>query len=168
MVYRRAAFYSVVEEAVQNCVQEAPSVVAVPTKLFDAPSFNVPVAIFVKHEVERNSIDKTKMKERFVKLAEDVVEKKIQIEDRIPTKGNDLVRSPSPPTDVAKDKKPTRRRTVQQRLRTSQNKAVNAHVFRQEEALVSTIDVITTPTPQSHKRTTSESGLKVLVAMYSK
>lgn len=39
-------------------------------------SFIVPGAIFVKHEVQRNSFAKVQMEERFVKLPEAVQEKR--------------------------------------------------------------------------------------------
>lgn len=62
-----------------------PSVDAAATKLIDAPSFSVPVAEFIKHEIEKKSVDKSKMEKRFVKLAKAFEEQKIKIEDEIPT-----------------------------------------------------------------------------------
>lgn len=79
------------EVAVHMPVPEPTSVDGIATKLVDAPSFTVPLPIIVKHEVEENSFDKAKMKERFVKLAYAVEEMEIKI-DRIPTKIIDSVR----------------------------------------------------------------------------
>lgn len=51
--FESAAFYSAVEQAVQRCVPEPLSVDTVATGMVDAPSFTVPVAKLVKHEVEK-------------------------------------------------------------------------------------------------------------------
>lgn len=61
--------------------------------------------MFVKHEVEKSTLDMAKMEERFVKLAETVEERKIKIEDGILTNRTDLARFPSPTTDTSGDRK---------------------------------------------------------------
>lgn len=58
---RSAAYYSAVEEAVQECKPASPILDAVEAKLVEAPSFMVPVGKFVKHRGKENSVDKTKM-----------------------------------------------------------------------------------------------------------
>lgn len=75
------------------------------TTLVDGHSFTVLAARIVKHEVEKRSRDKAKMEERFVKLAEAVEEKKIQMINGILTKRFDPSRFASPSTDISEDKK---------------------------------------------------------------
>lgn len=73
-------------------------------KLFEAPTLTVLVAKFVKHKVEKNALDKTKMKKRFVKLAEAFANKDIKVEDGIPTISIDAARSLNPPTDISENR----------------------------------------------------------------
>lgn len=75
------------------------------TNLVDASSFTVPVAMFDKYEVEKNSLGKVKMERRFVKLPETVMERKIKKEDGIQTGIINLAISPGHPTDISDDKK---------------------------------------------------------------
>lgn len=56
------------EEAVQKRAPEPPSVDSVAAKLVDAPFSTVPVTEFLEQKVEKNSLDKKKMKRRFAKL----------------------------------------------------------------------------------------------------
>lgn len=93
--FRSAGFYSEVANAVHNCVSEPPSVDVVSAKLVDSHSFTVPPETFVKQEVEKNSLDKSKMERRFVKIGEVVEEKNNKVENQIPTKRVDTARSPS-------------------------------------------------------------------------
>lgn len=81
-----ATSYSALEEAVFKCVAKPLSGAAVASKLVDALSFAVPVAKYVKQEVEKNSVDKAEMEKRFVKLAEAADEKKHYVEDGVPTR----------------------------------------------------------------------------------
>lgn len=69
---RSATFYSVVQEAVHECLAESKSVAAVTTRVIDAPAFTVLVDKLAKHEVEKGSSHKTKMEKRFDKLVEAV------------------------------------------------------------------------------------------------
>lgn len=100
--FRSTALYSVVNEAVHKSVPKSPTVDAVATKLVDGPS-KVPIAKFVKREVEKNSLDKAMMERQFVKFAKAAEEKKSKAENRITTKTIDTARSTSPPTDMSDD-----------------------------------------------------------------
>lgn len=82
--------------AVKRCVPESPIVDAAAAKLVDDSFFTVLVANFAKHEVKKNFLDKAQIEKRFVKTAEDVAEKKIKVEEGIPTRNIDLARSLSP------------------------------------------------------------------------
>lgn len=84
--FRKAAFYSAVQEAVQKCVPEHPSVDAAGAKSVDAPSFTVPMVEFVKHEDEKNYLDDIRMEERFLKLAEAVEKRRVGVENGVLTK----------------------------------------------------------------------------------
>lgn len=57
---RVATFYSAAEDTAHKYVPEPPSGDIVAVKLFDASSITVPVAKFVKHELEKNFFDKFK------------------------------------------------------------------------------------------------------------
>lgn len=94
--FQSATLYSAAEEAVQKCAPEPPCLEAVAAKFADALSFTLPVAKFVKDEVEKNSLNKGRTEEQFVKLAEVVENYKIKIEDGILTKPVDAARSPKP------------------------------------------------------------------------
>lgn len=93
--FRSAALYSSVKEVVQKPVPEPPSIDTVMEKLVDDPSFTVPVAKLVKHEVQRNYVDKAKMENPFARLTEAVQEKNMKTEHEIPAK-NRLGSIPSP------------------------------------------------------------------------
>lgn len=111
-----ATYYLAVEDAVHNGMPEPWSVNKVAAKLADCPSVLVPVAKFIKHEIEKNSLDKAKMARRFVKLSEAVKEKKLKTEDRIPTRTIDSAWSPVPlPTYPATGRR-TRKRAALQSL----------------------------------------------------
>lgn len=73
---RSATFYSAAEVRVHMCVSDPQSVVAVTIELVRARSFTVPLAKFVKQEVQQNSIKNARMKERFVMLSIAVEAKK--------------------------------------------------------------------------------------------
>lgn len=103
--FRSTAFYSPVGEAVEKFVSAPQGIDAVTTIVIDTSAFTVPVAKFIKHELEKNSLEKAKMKERFNKLAESANEKNIKEEDGILTKKMDSVPSPSPSTETSDDKK---------------------------------------------------------------
>lgn len=96
-----------VEQAIHRCVAKPHIVDAVAMRSIDAPAFIVPVARFIKQMVEKGSLQKVKMKERFNKLAIAVEEKKSEAKDGIPTTKMDSVRSPSPLTDTCDEKKRT-------------------------------------------------------------
>lgn len=64
----------------------------------------MPVAKFIKREVEKNALDKSKMEQQLVKLTEAVGDTKIKFEDGIPTKNTNATRSPSPPLDLSDGK----------------------------------------------------------------
>lgn len=66
------------EEVVHKCVPETPNIDDIAAKLVDASSSTEPVPKFVNDEVKKNSLDNTKVTERFVKLAEAIDEKKIR------------------------------------------------------------------------------------------
>lgn len=103
--FRNAPFCSAVQQAVHKCLAGPQSTDAVPTRMIDAPVPAVPVARFIRTEVEKVFLDSTKMEELFSKLAETVAEKKIKIEDEILTKRIDWARFSSPQTDISDDKK---------------------------------------------------------------
>lgn len=86
--FRNAPFYTTVDELLEECVSKPSGADAVVAKLLHAPSFTVPVAKFVGHEVEKNSINKAKMVDRFVKLAAEVEKRKVKVEDGISTRRN--------------------------------------------------------------------------------
>lgn len=52
-------------------------------KPVDAPSSTVPVAKFVKNEVEKNSLDREGIVKRFADLVDAAKKKKINVEDGI-------------------------------------------------------------------------------------
>lgn len=128
--FRGTAFYSAVDEMRYTCVPEPPSFDTVSTKLVNTLSFTEPVATFVKHEIEKSSLDKGEKEKPFEKLPEAVEEKKINIENGILTKRKDSVWFPSPPESISNDKKRIEKRTVQQRLSISQNSAVTTYVAK--------------------------------------
>lgn len=70
------------EDTVHKCVPEPPSVDVVAAELVDTPSFTVPVAKFVTHEVEKNSLDKANMKREFVKLTEAVEKRRLRLDTK--------------------------------------------------------------------------------------
>lgn len=70
--FRCSAFYSAMDKTEHKCVPEAPSFDKVATKLVDAHTFTVSVAQLIKYEIEKNSLDKSRMEERFVELTEEV------------------------------------------------------------------------------------------------
>lgn len=133
------------EEAVHKRVPESPSVDAVATELVDAPSFIVPAAKYFKHEVDDNSLNKAMIEKRFVKPAEAVEEKKIMIEEGIPTKRTESVRFPSPPTKISNGEEITGKRTVKQRLRKNRNIAIATLVAGRIVASSIVLAAITAP-----------------------
>lgn len=88
-------FYSAVEQAAKKSASESQRSDTVVTRMIDAPASTVPLARFIKQEVEKSASDKDKMEERFNKLDEAVDGKKNKIEDGISTKRADSVQSPS-------------------------------------------------------------------------
>lgn len=78
--------HSAVTKAVHGCVAETKSLEAVATIMFIVSSLILHLAIFIKHEVEKGSLDKAEMEKRFNMLTKKVDEKKIMIEEKIPTK----------------------------------------------------------------------------------
>lgn len=102
--FRSAAFYCTVEEAVQKCGSEPPSMDAVVARFIDVPSFTVAVAKFIGHEDEKIALDKTKMGALFVKLAEAVEESKLKVADGTPTKPINTSRSSGPSTELSDGK----------------------------------------------------------------
>lgn len=62
------------------------------------------MAKFVKQKVEKNVLDKVKMEQRLVKLAEAVMETRIKVKQGVPTKKIDVNRSANPPTNTSDDK----------------------------------------------------------------
>lgn len=73
--------------------------------MIDSSALTVPVARLINQEVENSSLEKSKMGECFVKLAEAVADKKIKEEASIPTTNLDPVQSLSPPADISDEKK---------------------------------------------------------------
>lgn len=63
------------------------------------------MAKFRKQEVEKNSLDKVKMEEQFVELAQAEEENTIKVEEKIPARRIDSFRSPSLSTDISDGKK---------------------------------------------------------------
>lgn len=95
--FQSATFYTAVEKAVHKCISKYQSVDAVTTRMIGAPASTVSVVKFIKHDVEKNSIENANMEEHAVKLAEVIDEKRTEEENRIPTMNTDSVRSPRLP-----------------------------------------------------------------------
>lgn len=140
------AFYSAVEETDHKCVREHPSVDPVVTNLVDAPSFTVPVAKFVKQEVDKKPLKWAMMDEQFVKPAEKVDEKKIMIGDGVPTKRIDPFEPQAHRGTYSMTKELIQRRTVQKRLPTSRNSALPYPSPKQKEQAL----LYSPPSPLPH------------------
>lgn len=95
------AVFLMAEDAVNNCVSEPLSVDAVAAKRVGLHFLIVPVAKYLKHEVEKNSLGKVNTKERFAKLTQPVEEKKVKVGGGIPTTIIDLARASGPPMDIS-------------------------------------------------------------------
>lgn len=76
------------EEAVHKCVLVPRGVGAVAAELVQCLPVTVLVAKFSKHKVEKNFLDKAKMKKRFLNIAELVQGEKIEIGIGILTEKN--------------------------------------------------------------------------------
>lgn len=98
-----ATFHSAGEGGVHEYVADPWSTDAAAAKLVDTSSFTVTVSKLVIHEVEKRSLHKTNMEEPFVKLAEAVEQRKMKVEDGIPTRRIDTTQSLSPLTDISED-----------------------------------------------------------------
>lgn len=132
--FRSAAFYSPVGESVNKCVSESLSTEAVAAKIVETPASTITVVKFVKREVEKNSVNKIKMEERFVKLTEAVEEKTMRIENGKPTRWFDTARSRARKRTYLTKKGLTRWNTVRRRFQTNRNLAVSSTVTDMEEA----------------------------------
>lgn len=64
----------------------------------------MPLIKLVKRGVEKNSIHTENMDARFVKLADSVEERRMNVENGILTRRIDSTRTESPPTDVSDDR----------------------------------------------------------------
>lgn len=99
--FRSAANYFVVEQAVQKCVLNHPSVDAAAAKLIDVPYLTIHMATFIKLEFEKISVDKARFKKRFPKLAKAVEKKKFKVEDGTSTIRINTARYSSTPTVIS-------------------------------------------------------------------
>lgn len=84
--------------------------------MIDFPSFTVPVVRFVRNEVEKSSLYKTKMKERSKELPEAVGQNSIKVEEGMLTKCLARLDSQAPYRKYSTARRPIRRRRVQKRL----------------------------------------------------
>lgn len=121
--FQNAVSNSAVRKIVYRFAAEPQSVQTLMISIVDPAAFISTVAIFIKHEVEKSSLDKARKKKPLSKLAEAVVEKKIMIADEISTKRVNLV-PPLRPATIISDNKNIRRRTIQQRPRMPRKSAV--------------------------------------------
>lgn len=103
--FRSVAFYLTVEKAVHKSVPEPQSVDTVTTMLINSPAFTVLVVEFIKHKVEKSSVDKARIEEQPNKLSETVHDKQMKIEEGILTEKVDAARSLNPPKDISDDSK---------------------------------------------------------------
>lgn len=101
--FRSAVSYSPVPDAVHKYIDVPRSLDGASTTMMDAPAVTVLVAKFITREVAKGSLHKVKLGEQFKTLAESLDESRIQIEDGIPRKRIDLIRSSSSPTNTSDD-----------------------------------------------------------------
>lgn len=159
------AFYSAVEKAVQKRVPKPPSVDAVAARLLDGPTLTVSSAKFVKHEVEKSSLDKAEIEERFVRLVE-AVAKKNQGQKRNFDKKIRNCSISSPPTGISDDKV-----TNQNAYKTeTSSDASNARSYytrlqKRGSRRLCIRRHHRSPTPLAHMRSDSQSGRKGLIAV---
>lgn len=74
--YQSYAFYQTVKKAVQKFVSELPSFGVVATKMIDVPAYPVAEAIYIKHKVEKNLVQKAKIKELYSSLTLQLMKRK--------------------------------------------------------------------------------------------
>lgn len=102
---RCSALISALVKGVHKCVSEPQNADTALKRLIDAPAPTVPSDKFIKHKVDKRSLDNAEMAKRGNKLTAAVEKKKVEY--GMPTKRLDSSISPGPPTNISDDKKAT-------------------------------------------------------------
>lgn len=97
IAFQSVAFYWIAQVAVYNCVAELQSAVMVATRMSDALALAVPMAKFIQHKDEKNSLESTKVKNGLTSWLRQLLRK--GIERRRDTDKDDEPSSVPKPTD---------------------------------------------------------------------
>lgn len=93
--FQNADFYTEVKQAIHKCISAPELVDGDAAVNIDASTLIVPMAMFVQHEVEKNSVEKAKIAARYITLDGAVYDNRIKVEDGVPTLKINSARSPN-------------------------------------------------------------------------
>lgn len=91
--FKSAPLHTIAQQAVRKCLSKLQKVGAVAAQMINAPVFAVPVALFIRKEVENSSLEKVRAERLLVKLGKPVNGKKIWEEYGNSTKKMDFIRT---------------------------------------------------------------------------